>query len=224
MAPDVQPAAENAEPMRSVLKSVCREGQQQSASTCVFRGVPGVQWQQQCPVPWDSALLQHLWASASWEFWVLGFDPWHESCFPPTLVFIQTGFCKHLSTYWLLDAGALKSLAMIKTLNFQRANFHFFKGVVDRMPWKLPSGIMELNRAGTHLKTFFLENKNSQFPFVRSQTRKAGEQLGRVRFSLFKMQEGNMQATYVMQKCFWKKVKARTLLKINNNIICDAGK
>lgn len=51
---------------------------------------------------------------------------------------------------------------MIKTLNFQRANFHFFKGVVDRMPWKQPSGIMELNRAGTHLKTFFLEYKYSQ--------------------------------------------------------------
>lgn len=66
---------------------------------------------------------------------------------------------------------------------------------------------MELNRAGTPLKMFFLENKNSKFPFVRNQTRNAGDQLGRVRISLnaaisFKMQEGNMQTTYVMQNGF----------------------
>lgn len=80
--------------------------------------------------------------------------------------------------------------------------FQFFKEVVDRMPWKLPSGVMEMTRAGTHLKIFFLEKKNSQFPFVRIQMRKAGAQLGRVRISLFKMLEGNTQVTYVMKKGF----------------------
>jgi len=41
---------------------------------------------------------------------------------------------------------------------------------------KLPSGIKDLNRAGSSLRTFFTETKSSQFPCRRNQERKAQDQ------------------------------------------------
>ena len=71
----------------------------------------------------------------------------------------------------LSDIGQVKS--RVRTLNFRRANFQFFKELMDGTPGKLPSGLKELNRAGSSLRTFFLECKNSQFPRVIIRTRKA---------------------------------------------------
>lgn len=56
---------------------------------------------------------------------------------------------------------------MIKTLKFRRANFQFFKEVVDRMPWKLPSGIMELNRAEHPFKDISLREQEVTIPIFK---------------------------------------------------------
>ena len=69
------------------------------------------------------------------------------------------------------DMGQVK--ARVRTLNFRRANFQFFKELMDGTPRELHSRAKELNRAGSSLRTFFLECKNSQFPRVIIRTRKA---------------------------------------------------
>lgn len=56
------------------------------------------------------------------------------------------------------DIGQVNSI--VKTQNLRKVNFRLFKELVDGTPWKLPSGIKKQKRAGSSLKTFFLEHKN----------------------------------------------------------------
>ena len=60
----------------------------------------------------------------------------------------------------LRDMGQTKS--KVRTLNYRKATFQFFKRLVNRTPETLPSGTREQNRAGRYLRSFSTEHKSSQ--------------------------------------------------------------
>ena len=76
----------------------------------------------------------------------------------------------------LRDMGQVKG--RVRTLNFRRANFQLFKELMDGTPWEAVLRDKGAEQSWQLFKDIFLEHKSSQFPPVRNQARKAGDQHG----------------------------------------------
>jgi len=71
-----------------------------------------------------------------------------------------------------------KARSIVRTLNFGKATFQLFKGLVSRTPWEMVRRDRGQNRAGRSLRMLSIECRSSQSPGLISQARKGRDQHG----------------------------------------------
>lgn len=83
---------------------------------------------------------------------------------------IKIGGCLGCGVHEMVQFTLLRSIkqakSKIRKFNIRKANFQFFRELVNKISGKLPLRTREWSRAGTFLRKFFLVHKGSPSPGV----------------------------------------------------------